>query len=77
MSAAPIPRGVVPPLVVYSWWRLPSQQIVEVRRLLTVDGHAECVVRNVNDDAELAPWEYTLTLRFLRAHAKPVMRAGR
>lgn len=79
MSANPVrvPVGVAPLVEIYSWWRLASGNIVELRRFQTVEGQPQCVVRDVNADGEMAPGEYVLTLRFLRAHGKPVMRAAR
>lgn len=55
----------------YQWWRLPSGQIVELRK---IEGQRapECTVRNVNEDGELAPGEYVLTLRFLVTHGRKV-----
>lgn len=55
----------------YQWWKLPSGQVVELRRI--VGQHTpECVVRNINADGEMAPGEYVLTLRFLVAHGRRV-----
>jgi len=63
----PLPTEVPthrPDVSLYSWWKLPSGQVVELRRILGT--HApEVVVRNVNDDGEMAAGEYNLTLRFL------------
>lgn len=71
-----IPQGLVPSVAVYSWWRLPSGKVVEIRRIVNdgpVKGRGvECVVRDVGEDGELAPGEYSLTLRFLCMHASPV-----
>ncbi len=77
MSAVRIPVGVAPTLEIYSWWELVSGKLIELRRFQTVDGQAQVVVRDVNEDGELAQGEYVLTLRFLRAHGKPRMRATR
>ena len=63
-----VPSGPIPALTVYSWWRLAFGQIVEIRKFQTVDGQAQCVVRYIYNNAELAPGEFTLTLRFLRMH---------
>lgn len=60
-------------LELYQWWRLPSGQVVEVRRIEGVSA-PECVVRNLNDDGEMASGEYSLTLRFLVTRAKRVKR---
>lgn len=60
-------------LALYQWWKLPSGQVVEVRRILGTSA-PECVVRNVNEDGEMAAGEYCLTLRFLVTRAKKVKR---
>lgn len=77
MSAVRIPVGVAPPMNIYDWWELASGKLVELRRFQDVDGQAQVVVRDVNEDGEMAQGEYVLTLRFLRAHGKPRMRATR
>lgn len=68
----PIPRQQHG-LDLYQWWKLPSGQVVEVRRIVGA-GTPECVVRNVNTDGEMAAGEYSLTLRFLVTRAKKVKR---
>lgn len=60
-------------LELYQWWKLPSGQVVEVRRIVGTSA-PECVVRNLNDDGEMASGEYNLTLRFLVTRAKKVKR---
>lgn len=72
-----VPVGVVPELQMYGWWRLASGAIVELRRFQTEEGQAQVVVRTINEDGEMSPGEFVLTLRFLRMHGKPVMRAAR
>lgn len=55
----------------YQWWKLPSGQVVELRRI-TGQRNPEVIVRNINQDGEMAPGEYSLTLRFLVNHAQKV-----
>ena len=63
-----------PPVTLYSWWCLPSGQGVDVRRI-TGQHNPEVVVRNVNDDGEMAAGEYVLTLPFLVKHGRRVVKA--
>jgi hypothetical protein len=60
-----------PAVTLYSWWRLPSGQVVELRRI-TGQHNPEVTVRNINEDGEMAAGEYVLTLRFLATHGKRV-----
>lgn len=60
-----------PELLLYTWWQLPSGQVVELRKIVG-EHNPEVVVRNVNDDGEMAAGEYCLTLRFLVTRAKRV-----
>ena len=80
-AVTPVPSGLVPALTVYSFWQLPSSQIVQIRSFIhpteTEGRGVECVVRNVNDDAQLAHGEYSLTLAFIAQHGKPVMKGVR
>jgi hypothetical protein len=55
----------------YQWWKLPSGQVVELRRIVG-QHNPEVVVRNVNENGEMAPGEYVLTLRFLVNHGQKV-----
>ncbi|WP_225784691.1 hypothetical protein [Xenophilus sp. Marseille-Q4582] len=68
---AEIPARAAQPISLYSWFRLPSGQIVELRKI-TGDRNPEVVVRNVNFDGEMAAGEYSLTLRFLRTRCELV-----
>lgn len=55
----------------YRRFRLPSNKLVEVRRVR--DGNRpEVVVREVNDDNELSQHEYPLRLDFLLQYATQV-----
>ncbi|WP_017760682.1 hypothetical protein [Pseudacidovorax intermedius] len=60
-----------PVLMLYSWWKLPSGQVVELRKI-SGEHNPEVVVRNVNSDGEMAQGEYNLSLRFLVTRAKRV-----
>ncbi|MNX93674.1 hypothetical protein D3C86_1258690 [compost metagenome] len=71
LKIVPLEPGPRQSLTMYSWWTLPSGQIVEARRIVG-EHHPEVVVRNVNKDGELAPGEYQLTLTFLVRHGKQV-----
>lgn len=53
-----------PEVQLYSWWRMPSGQVAELRR---IEGsqHAEVVVRYLNENGEMGPAEHRHTLRFL------------
>ncbi|MFM9424369.1 hypothetical protein RCH10_000797 [Variovorax sp. GrIS 2.14] len=55
----------------YQWWRLPSMQVIEIRRIAGT-ASPECVVRNVNADGEMSTGEYVLSLRFIVIHGKQV-----
>ncbi|CAN7472595.1 hypothetical protein LJR130_003819 [Variovorax sp. LjRoot130] len=65
---APGPR---PQVSLYQWWKLPSGQVVELRRIAG-QHNPEVTVRNVNENGEMAPGEYVLTLRFLVNHGQKV-----
>jgi hypothetical protein len=55
----------------YTRWLMPSKKMIEVRRVQ--DGaRPEVVVREVNDNNQLGPAEYSHTLQFLLAHGKKV-----
>lgn len=53
----------------YKRFILPSGKVVEVRRV-EQGANPEAVVREVNENDQLAPREDTLTLRFLLNHCK-------
>jgi hypothetical protein len=55
----------------YSWWTLPSGQLIEVRRI-EGEHQPEVVVRNINENSEMAPGEYRLRLAFLVRFGKQV-----
>lgn len=55
----------------YQWWRLPSNQIVEIRRIAGA-ANPECVVRNINADGEMSHGEYALSLRFIVLYGEQV-----
>lgn len=55
----------------YSRFVLPSEKMVEVRRV-TEGRMPEVVVREVNKDNELSSHEYNLRLDFLLRHGKKV-----
>lgn len=65
--------GLRPQVGLYQWWKLPSGQIVELRRIVG-QHNPEVVVRNVNENGEMAPGEYQLALRFLVNHGQKVKR---
>lgn len=52
---------------------LPSGKLVEVRRIHDGD-KPEVAVREVNDDDELAPGEFNLTLSFLLTRTRMLRR---
>jgi hypothetical protein len=55
----------------YTRWLMPSKKMIEVRRVQ--DGaHPEVVVREVNDNNQLGPAEWSHKLRFLLEHGKKV-----
>lgn len=68
------------------WWRLPSGQVVEIRRVrmldlpLPVDAapgttpaeFAEAVIRYLNNDGAMAPGEFHLSCAFLTKRATRV-----
>ena len=57
----------------YKRFVLPSHKMVEVRKV-EEGQRPECVVREVNDDNELSPGEFNLTLQFLLTQAREVRR---
>lgn len=57
----------------YKRFRMPSGKLLEVRRVQEGE-RPEVVVREVNDDDELSPGEFVLSLRFLLGHGKEVPR---
>ncbi len=71
LKVVPVERGPRGSMELYSWWTLPSGQVVEVRRIVG-EHHPEVVVRNVNENSELAAGEYSLALTFLVRHGKQV-----
>lgn len=71
LKVIPVEPGPRQPLTVYSWWTLPSGQVVEVRKI-EGEHQPEVVVRNINENSELAPGEYRLRLSFLVRHGKQV-----
>jgi len=63
--------GVRSALQLYQWWTLPSGQVVEVRKI-EGEHQPEVVVRNINENSEMAPGEYKLRLTFLVRFCKQV-----
>jgi hypothetical protein len=59
------------PVLLYTWFLLPSGRMVEVRKI-TGDHKPVVVVRYVNDNGELAHGEFVLLLSFLVQHGKAV-----
>ena len=57
---------------IYKPFILPSGKVVEVRRI-EQGTNPEAVVREVNENDQLAPREDTLTLRFLLTHCKKAL----
>lgn len=57
---------------IYKRFILPSGKVVEVRRI-EQGSNPEAVVREVNENDQLAPREDTLTLRFLLTHCKKAL----
>lgn len=60
-------------MCLYKRFRMPSGKLLEVRRV-EEGAHPEVVVREVNDDDELSPGEFNLSLRFILAHGREVRR---
>lgn len=78
-AVVPVPSGLVPDLSVYSYWQLPSKQVIQIRKFIhptEIRGRSvECVVRNVCDETgQLGESDYTLTLAFIAQHARAVMK---
>jgi hypothetical protein len=60
-------------LCLYKRFRMPSGNLLEVRRV-TDGAHPEVVVRKVDENDKLSPGEFNLTLRFLLAYGREVRR---
>ena len=62
--------------LIYSFFQLPSGKLVQVRKVSKLepeDTQPAALVRYVNDDGELSPGEFHLSVRFLMQKARKVM----
>ncbi len=57
------PRGLVPAM--FEWWMLLSGNIVSIRRIESVDGGTEAVVRYVDENGAMANGEFNLALSYV------------
>jgi hypothetical protein len=73
LKLIPVDPGPRPskPIERYSWWLLPSGQLIEVRKI-EGEHQPEVVVRNINENSEMAPGEYKLRMAFLVRFGKQV-----